>query len=72
MSTIGSGVLADRLEKKSLMAKSYVSIASALIGIPMIMGACFFEGTSFYVSLAFLFIKFALTEGWMAPTVTMM
>lgn len=72
ISTIGCGVLADVLEKKSLMAKSWIVIIGCLIGIPCMAGACLFRDTNFYVSLAFLGLKFLMTEGFMAPTITMM
>jgi predicted PurR-regulated permease PerM len=54
------------------MIKSYIPVIGAVIGIPAIIGACFFEGTNFYVSLAFLAVKFLVSEGYMASTITMM
>jgi len=35
-------------------------------------GAVLFKGTNFYLSMAFLAVKFLFSEGYMAPTLTMM
>ena len=72
ISVLGCGILADRLEKKSMMSKSYIGMLGSLIGIPCMAGACLFKGMNFYMSLAFLALKFLTTEGYMAPTITMM
>lgn len=67
-----SGILADKLEKRFPSVKSYIGIIGGALAIPAIIGATFFEGTNFYVSLAFLAFKFMISEGFMAPTIAMM
>ena len=72
LSVMICGILSDKLEKKDRMIKSKISITGALIAIPLMAGCCFFEGTNFYLSLTLFGLKFLISEGWMAPTVTMM
>ena len=72
ISIIASGILADRLEKRYPSIKSYIGIIGGALAIPAIIGATFFEGTNFYLSLAFLAFKFVISEGFMAPTIAMM
>ena len=72
ISIIACGILADKLEKKYPMAKSWVPITGAFLAIPAIVGATFFEGTNFYISMALLALKFIVSEGFMAPTTAMM
>lgn len=69
---ITCGIISDKYEKKNKMTKANIGIYSAIIGSLCAVGISLFTGTNFYVSLAFLFLKFLLTEGWMAPTITMM
>lgn len=72
ISSVSCGIISDRFEKKNKMTKAYIGIVGAIIGSLMAVGISLFRGVNFYVSLAFLFFKFLLTEGWMAPTITMM
>ena len=72
ISTLGCGILSDRFESKNKMTKAYIGIVSSVIGLFLAAGISLFEGTSFYVSLGFLLLKFLLTQGYMAPTMTMM
>ena len=72
ISTIGCGILADRLGKKNKMANSWIAMIGGMVAIPAMAGAVLFEGTNFYLSLGFLAIKFFFSEGFMAPTLTMM
>ena len=72
ISIIACGILADKLEKKYPKVKTYIGIIGAMLAIPAIIGATFFEGTNFYISLAFLAFKFVVSEGFMAPTIAMM
>lgn len=69
---LACGVISDKFEKKNKMTKANIGIVSSIIGAFLAIGISFFKGTNFYVSLSFLFLKFLLTEGWMAPTITMM
>lgn len=64
-------VLADRLEKRSWMAKAWVAIAGSAVAIPAIIGCCW-PGINFYFAMTCLAVKFALSEGYMAPTIAMM
>lgn len=64
--------MGDKLEKKYPKAKSWLAIIGAAFSIPAIIGATFFEGTNFYISLAILAFKFVISEGYMAPTLAMM
>ena len=66
------GLLGDYFEKKNKMAKAFVAIFGAIVAIPLIAGCCAFKSTNFYVSMAFLALEFMVSEGWMAPTMTMM
>lgn len=72
ISTLGCGILGDMLEAKSKMAKAWIGIIGSAIAIPAMAGCCLFKGVNFYVSLSCLAIKFLVSEGWMAPTITMM
>ena len=72
ISTIGCGILADKLSRKNKKASSWIGIIGGLIAIPAMAGAVLFKGTNFYLSMAFLAIKFLFSEGYMAPTLTMM
>lgn len=71
-SIIASGILADRMSKRDKSAGSKLALWGTVIGIPAIAGVCLFKGVGFYTSLFFLAIKFLLTEGYMAPTISMM
>ena len=72
LSVMLCGIISDRFELRNRMIKSQLSIAGALLAIPLMAGCCLFEGTNFYLSLGLFGLKFLISEGWMAPTVTMM
>ena len=72
LSIIIYGIISDKFEKKDRMIKSKISIAGSLIAIPLMAGCCLFKGTNFYLSLGLFALKFLLSEGYMAPTLTMM
>lgn len=72
ISTLGLGIISDVFEPKNRMTKAYIGIGCSIIGLFLAGGISLFEGTNFYVSLTFLFFKFLLTQGYMAPTMTMM
>ena len=72
ISTLVCGILGDTLESKSRKAKAWIAIIGSALAIPAMAGCCLFEGVNFYVSLGFLALKFIFSEGWMAPTITMM
>jgi MFS family permease len=71
LSVIVCGILSDRFEKRDRMIKSKICIGGAIVAIPFMAGCCLIPGVSFYVSLACFAIKFLVSEGYMAPTVTM-
>jgi hypothetical protein len=66
------GIFCDKFEKKDRMFKSKITCAGAIAAIPLMAGCCLFEGTNFYLSLGLFGLKFLLSEGYMAPGVTMM
>lgn len=70
--TVLGGIISDRFESKNKMTKAYIAMLAGVFGIILSFGISFFQGTNFYVSMFFLFLKFLLTETWMAPTITMM
>lgn len=72
VSTLGSGILGDKLEKKNRMTKAYIGMFGSLVAIPVMAGCCLFKGVGFYTSLFFLGLRFLFSEGFMAPTITMM
>ena len=72
LSTIGSGIISDKFEKRFPMIKAQVAMLGSLLAIPAMAGCCLFSGVNFYFSLACLAIKFITSEGYMAPTLTMM
>jgi hypothetical protein len=72
ISVLGSGILADRLSKRDKSAGSKIGILQGLLGIPLMAGCLLFPAKGFYFSMFFLFLKFLLAEGYMAPTITMM
>jgi len=72
IAVVMGGVLGDVFEKKTKMAKAYVAIFGALLGIPMMAGCSYFAGMPFYWSMFFSALEFIVSEGWMASTITMM
>lgn len=54
------------------MTKAYIGMWGSSIAIPVMAGCCLFQGVGFYTSLFFLGLRFLISEGFMAPTITMM
>eukprot|EP00355_Strombidium_rassoulzadegani_P001593 CAMPEP_0168609348 /NCGR_PEP_ID=MMETSP0449_2-20121227/1151_1 /TAXON_ID=1082188 /ORGANISM="Strombidium rassoulzadegani, Strain ras09" /LENGTH=152 /DNA_ID=CAMNT_0008649471 /DNA_START=244 /DNA_END=698 /DNA_ORIENTATION=- len=71
MSTLVSGVIADRFEtKERRMTKALVCIFGAVLAAP-VTAACVLNTSNFHLSLFFMGLKFLVSEGWMAPSFTM-
>ena len=72
-STLMCGILATRLKKRSGgSAAAWISMIGAALAIPLMAGSVLFEGVGFNVSMALLALKFLVSEGYMASTVSMM
>ena len=72
LSNIFTGIIADKLAKRTKMSKAYAAILPAIIGVPLIAGVCLMPGISLPLAMALIFLKLLLCEGWMAPSVAMM
>lgn len=72
ISILASGVIADRWSKRRKRAGADLAIINGFIGIPAMAGTMLLFGGGFYTSMFFLALKFLLTEGYMAPTISMM
>jgi hypothetical protein len=72
ISILAYGIIGDRLEKRFPNIKSNMGIVGAMFAIPAMAGCCLFKGVDFHVSLCFLAFKFLISQGYMAPTITMM
>lgn len=68
----GMAVLSDKLEKRNLMAKSWVCTFGSLIAIPAMFACCMCTGMGFYFAMAGLGLKFLFSEGYLAPSIAMM
>ena len=63
LSTLVAGIISDRFEKKNRMTKAIVCMTGSLLAIPAIY-ACTIGTTNFYWALAFMGMKFFISEGW--------
>jgi MFS family permease len=72
ISVLAYGIIGDKFEKKYPNIKSNMGIIGAVLALPAMAGCCLFKGVNFYLSLALLAFKFIISEGFMAPTITMM
>ena len=65
------GLISDKYEKKSRMTKALVCLLGGALAIPAI-SACVLTTNHFWVSMAFMAVKYLLSESWMSPAITMM
>ena len=64
-SALIAGRLGDHFEPINYGAKGWISVIMSLCGFPT-FALCFLINYSYYFSLAFYFLAFLLSEGWMA------
>ena len=72
ISNMMGGIISDRYKEKNPWINTIIPVFSGLVGVPLMAGCCLFAGVPFRVSLAFLFVKYLLTETYKPPTITMM
>ena len=70
-SSILGGILSDRFEKKSLMAKAYICMFGSALAFPLI-GMLSMGNLNFWWAISLLAIKVFVSSCWTSPTVTMM
>lgn len=71
ISNMAGGLLADKFENKSLMAKSYICILSSLTAFPLTALCCMVRG-NFWVSMTAITMKTLLSSTFTSPAMTMM
>ena len=71
LSTVIGGLVSDKYEKKSRMTKALVCLLGGAFAIPAI-SICVLTTSNFWVSMAFMALKYLLSESWMSPAITMM
>lgn len=70
LSNLICGTISDKYDEHNYNVKTYVQMASSFLGIPTSMGVFLVTG-NFYVSMASLFLKYMLSEGWISPSISM-
>ena len=63
LSTLIGGIISDKYEKKNRMTKAIVCMTGSLLAIPAIW-ACTMGTSNFYLALAFMGLKFLISECW--------
>lgn len=65
-----AGYIADKYDRVNLRAKSYVASIECMIGVPICL-MLFLTQFSFSLSCFLLFLKYLLSDGWLAPCLAM-
>lgn len=69
--SIAGGYLSDKLENKSLMAKSLICMTSSFLAFPLTAACCLIQ-TNFWLSLSMITLKTVVSAGFSAPAISMM
>lgn len=69
--SLAGGIISDRLETKTYMAKSYICMVSCFIALPLTAACCLFQN-SFWFSLLMITFKTMVSAGFSSPAITMM
>lgn len=69
--SIAGGYLSDKLENKSLMAKSLICMTSCILAFPLTAACCLIQ-TNFWLSLSMITLKTVVSAGFSAPAISMM
>ena len=69
-SSVIGGIICDRYEKKTYMAKSMVVIAGNIISVPLFAAICF--SGNFYFAILALALAILFSGSYLAPAITMM
>ena len=64
------GIMADRLEKKSYMAKAWICLISCALSIPL-MAVCTLQTSNFYLSVLCYALKVLVSGTYSGPAITM-
>lgn len=69
-SSIVGGILGDRLEKKSYMAKTSIILFGNVFSIPLVLFAVF--TSNFYLAIGLMGLKILVSGAYLSPSLTMM
>ena len=69
--SIAGGYLSDKLENKSLMAKSAICMVSCFLAFPLTAACCLVQN-NFWLSLSMITLKTIVSAGFSAPAISMM
>jgi hypothetical protein len=70
LSSMTGGILADVLEKKSLMSKAWVCIGSSFLAFPLI-SVCCLNQSNFWLSMTMVIAKVLVSAAFTSPAITM-
>ena len=68
--TFVGGYLSDKYEEEDYRAKSWISAASTLTALPVIL-ICLTQQDNFWLSFAMLVLHSSVSEMWISPTCVM-
>ena len=69
-SSIIGGIISDKLEKKSYMAKTALILFGNLFSIPLVILAM--STNNFYLAISLMAVKILITGTYLSPSLTMM
>jgi len=69
-SLLYGGILADKLEKKSYMAKAWICFIGCALSIPL-MAVCTLQTNNFYLSVICYALKILVSGTYSGPAITM-
>jgi len=69
-SSIIGGIISDKLEKKSYMAKTGLILFGNLLSIPLVILAML--TSNFYLAISLMSVKILISGAYLSPSLTMM
>jgi len=69
-SSIIGGIISDKFEKKSYMAKTAIVLFGNFFSIPLTIAAMLTD--NFYLSIGLMAVKIFVSSSFLAPSLTMM
>jgi len=69
-SSIIGGIISDKLEKKSYMAKTGIILFGNLLSIPLVILAML--TSNFYLAISLMSAKILISGAYLSPSLTMM
>ena len=70
-SSLLGGMICDRFGKENPMTKAYVCVIGSLLALPMMTSALLIKN-NFYLSIAFVAMRYITGEVWKSPNITML